>query len=737
MKTLLLFLALLAARSHAAVPFTVGVDPCQFSAGTPTPAIDPITARARVIVENNCTSCHGKGKTGGAGMFNDILDVNELIKDAWIIPGDAAGSTLFKAVDTDKMPKGPPPKKLSVADKKTLADWINIRKAEDWNATVSPLPAGFVAYEDELACMVYDATKLDQHKRGDARNYEYFQLTPQWNSGDAVRFQNLGMALDIALVSTSINFTKRTAAIHPFNAEKVDPDGVIRRIFAPTANRDIKEDFDIKLLVDGNYPFQINYFNGTYKSRTTRERIKLLEDELARLTGRRQSFVRADFAVNEIYNRNYTAFLGIDKKRQKLQDIEKILGVNAFQQIFDLEVQRSCYKQSGVSLNNRCVDFFESRYTLGGGLTDTTYTRTYDVLNENDRRNFFAFVLGPDGQQFENFKANATNTFLHDAGEAIGINPAGEQIYLVALADGTLIDEADTAIVFNPQNVHPFLGTRAGAITTGVGCRGCHAAGYNTFTDQALAVAKSNGGLSANEFNIIKSIFPEQAVWDANFTAFNTAFAAVHAVYIKDPATLAYAGEPATASVRQFNDYLTVKEAASELNVSESDFQTGCLDKEDAIARALSLTGRYGKVTRAGFIDQFGIIVDKCGYGQQVKFVIKKGGGAKPPVVPPIKKRLDCDYSFQNNSSYRVQFVVDWFVTPALSSSNSFVILPGESSQVFHFGPSDVEGELREFKYATRGPSGWGSTLTSLKGGHISGCRVFEFSDNGSKPSIH
>lgn len=717
MKNLLLAIMLVSrlALGQIAIPY----DACDFSLGTPTAPVDPKAEKARQIVETNCFKCHS-GPGAGTGGIADMADLKSLISDGFVVPNNSAGSPIYDAVKTDRMPKGPAKVKLSADDKEAIKAWID-EGAKSWDPEEPPpLPAGFIQYEHELACMLQDAYKLDEKKRGDAANYEWFLLTNIYNTGDKTKFQNLGWALDIALNSTAINLSKNKAAANPFNASKVDKDGIIRRVFAPQAVKDAVKDFDDRLLVDAQYPFRILYQKGTYKPRRIREQIDLMEKELERLTGRVQPWVRADFALNEIYNKQYYEFIGIDDKRQKQDDIEKIFGVDANQAIFNLEVDSLAAHVSGVANNNRIMHRYDAQYTIGGNDVYTSFWKTFDVINEIDRRNFFAFPLGPQGVRFDNFKTDLLFDF--DAGESIVGMPNGEMLFLVSLSNGKLIREADTTVVYNPGNVHPFIGSRPTAITTGVGCRGCHAGGMNRIVDQGLSYAVGNTAISAEEYNVIKQIYPVQKVWDTAFASFSASFQTAVGQYVKSPVALVSATEPATQATRTFLDYLALKDAAGELNVTEADLQS-CLDKEDDIARAINLTGQYGKVSRDGFNAQFGNIAQKCGYGVQVKF--KKVG----PPPPPIHR--DCNYKFKNNSSYRVQYRMDF----GKFGSTSVLLFPGDDKTFTFINEDSVEGDIEDFEYATKEYSGWGSNKL-LKGGHISGCRDYEFYDNGGKPGI-
>ncbi len=695
-----------------------GIDYCDLTVGKITP-VDPVALAAKNIVAASCTGCHGKGATGGAGTFTDILDVDELKRNKFVDLANPKASRIFDAVNTDRMPKAGA--KLKLADKAAILAWITAG-APDWTDPGTPLPTTFVGYEQELQCILQDARKIDKKKRGDARNYEWFTLSNVSNSGDKAKFENLGWALDIALNSTAINIQRNQAAVQQFNAYKLDPNGIIRAIFLPNVVKNAN-DFDLILLPD--YLFAIDFSKGNYFDRQTRDDISDLEFELKRLTGRDRPYLRADFVVQEIMIKKYYEFLGIDDKKQNLVDIEKAFGVNADKAVGDLEIDSLVAHRSGVSLFNRTIHRYDSVYTIGGANTSTSYWKTFDVLNEVNTRNFFAFPLGPRGVKFDFF---TDKFFDFDAGEQIWQMPNGFQLYGVANAKGQLLREADTRVAFNAHRVHPAFSVNGtpGAIVTGGGCIECHSGGVNFITDQLLTYAGTASGITAAEYNAIKQIFPSQAKWNTNFTNYNVVYQTAHTNVVKNPVTRTSSGEPLTLAIATFLDYLTVADAAGEFNMSQQDFLS-CLSHEPGISRAIGLTSA-GQVTRDGLDDQFDEIVIACGLGKQILFKVGKG-----PVVPPPKKK-DCDYAIVNNSNYRVSFITDF----GKWGANSVLLFPGERKDFTFVGEFDsgVTGVANQISYSLRNSGSYGPACNSNDSYALSGCREFQFLESSGRPQL-
>ena len=88
-----------------------------------------------------------------------------------------------------------------------------------------------------------------------------------------------------------------------------------------------------------------------------------------------------------------------------------------------------------------------------------------------DRRNVFAFPLGPGGL--------AENPFQHAGGEAIFALPNGLHAYYLANADNARLDKGPIAIVSDPKRPDR-------AVEAGVSCMSCHVTGILPKADQVL-----------------------------------------------------------------------------------------------------------------------------------------------------------------------------------------------------------------------------------------------------------
>jgi hypothetical protein len=702
-----LFLALLLAIPAQSQVSGPGIDYCDFG-GAPVPVVSPLATQMKGIVQAKCASCHSGGKVNGG--IPDILVKKNL--DSLINLADPPASKLYDVVKTDYMPLGKT--KLTLPEKGVFLEWIKAG-AEDWDDVSPVLPSGFVSYEQILACVLQDVRNIEYSRAGDSADYEYFDLSNAYNSGDPEKFKNLGYALDGALNKTAANFSEGTANARTYNSRPVDKAGIIRAVFAPEANKDARKDFDQRLLVDGKYPFKIDFTKGNYKTRQQRDDIAFLESEITRLTGRALPYVRADFAIDQIMLKQYYEFLGIDIKRQKQLDIEKVVGVDSARQIFNLEVRALGSERSGVGNFNRIIHQYHSIYSLGGSTTRTSLWKTFDVDSELGRKNLLAFPLGPEGSKFDNFQTD--NLFEFVAGESIGQLPNGEMFFLVSLANGQFLREADSKVVFDRDRVKPFFGSAPGVIVNGGGCVSCHAGGMNYLSDQVSAISRSLAGINADELNAIEAIYPQQSYWDVAFKTFSTSFQKAHASYSPDPLTRVGSSEPITKALSVFLDLVSIKDAAGEFNVTEESL-VKCLEHLPAVARAVKFSG--SSVTRDGLNDQFDEIAQGCGYGRQVVFF-----KAKPP------GKRDCIYGFTNHSDYRVGFIADF----GSLGATSVLLFPSETKNFTFKDSGDIEGQISDVRYAAKELGSWGGDK-SLNGGKITGCRAYEFYNGSGRPQI-
>lgn len=102
----------------------VGIEPDLGSVGGSfdDSIIDPnLQANALEILEVNCAGCHGHN-SGIAGIYG-LNDLNHMIREGYIVPGNINASSLYQSIraDTGTMPLGQP---MSQDKIDVIRDWI-------------------------------------------------------------------------------------------------------------------------------------------------------------------------------------------------------------------------------------------------------------------------------------------------------------------------------------------------------------------------------------------------------------------------------------------------------------------------------------------------------------------------------------------------------------------------------------------------------------------------------------
>src|SRR5262249_31789207 len=109
-----------------------------------------------------------------------------------------------------------------------------------------------------------------------------------------------------------------------------------------------------------------------------------------------------------------------------------------------------------------------------------------------DRRNIFAYPLGPAGRE---------NTFQHAGGEIIYSLPNGLHGFLLVNALGTRLDKAPGQIVSDPKRPDRLGGT-------GISCMACHVRGINLKDDQVSDhLAKNPKAFTETDAELIRALY--------------------------------------------------------------------------------------------------------------------------------------------------------------------------------------------------------------------------------------
>jgi serine/threonine-protein kinase len=439
-------------------------------ASTPPPAVAAAPAesgpaqKAAEVLTKYCYRCHGENGSKEGG-FSYVLDQSQLLARKKVLPGDAAGSKLFKKVKRKEMP---PPDE--VTDPNLLPTDADVAALEKWiQAGAPPFPAATKAVRGGFITTKEMLTAIRDHLRNKVRSEDrpfqrYYSLTHLYNNPKVPPEK---LPLYRAALSKLVNsLSWGEAMVLP---TQVDAEGTIYAVDL----RRLGWDGKLWQSVLEVYPYGMTY------DTDADEGMRDLAKELAFLSGTPLPYLRADwFVATASRPPLYHTLLRLPNNAR---DIETFLGVDLERHFQNNTLVRAGFVKSGVSNNNRLVERHDARYGA--------YWRSYDFKSNEGTSNLLKFPLGP---------SFAGNSFLKQAfeqagGELIWNLPNGLQGYL-------LIDAKDKRIEKGPPDVVSDLSQSSGTteIVTGLSCMGCHKQGMisdgwrdevrasRTVTDQAL-----------------------------------------------------------------------------------------------------------------------------------------------------------------------------------------------------------------------------------------------------------
>src|SRR5437879_125628 len=94
---------------------------------------------ARAVIEAKCLSCHGASRMSDLDLRQTETILKGGKRGAAVVPGNAEGSLLYKAVRREGELQMPPGKAaLTAAEVNTLRDWINAGARSTGSATAAP-----------------------------------------------------------------------------------------------------------------------------------------------------------------------------------------------------------------------------------------------------------------------------------------------------------------------------------------------------------------------------------------------------------------------------------------------------------------------------------------------------------------------------------------------------------------------------------------------------------------------
>ena len=172
----------------------------------------------------------------------------------------------------------------------------------------------------------------------------------------------------------------------------------------------------------------------------------------------------------------YHSMLGVPDTDSGLEDM---LRVKVQANIEQEQAIRAAFNRSGVSQNNRLIEWHKSPYG--------SYWKSYDFGGNTGKQNLFERPLGP---------GTKSDYFQHDGGELIFTLPNGLQGYLLVDGRGRRIDHGPISIVSDPKRPDK-------TVTNGVSCMSCHYTGVIPKRDEVGDAVRANRAAYADAEDIL------------------------------------------------------------------------------------------------------------------------------------------------------------------------------------------------------------------------------------------
>jgi hypothetical protein len=539
-----------------------------------------LARQARSVLVANCYRCHGR-EGANEGGFSYILDRERLLVRHKIVPGQPGKSRLFRRVKSGDMPPEDEKPRPSEADVAVLRQWIEAG-APDFNA-VKPQrrPISLADMVDRIRLDLEAARERDRHY------LRYFTLTHLYNAGwSEDELESYRVAL--AKLVNSLSWGRRV--VRPVAA---DESKTILRIDL----RDYKWSPKIWDAILSTYPYGV--------ALTTRA-----AGQSAEATGCRLPYVRGDWFVAAAARPPlYHDLLQVPASDREL---ERLLRLDAEEDITQERVARAGFNGSGVSRSNRLIERHESSYGA--------YWKSYDFAGSAARKNLFAHPLGPTGP----------DGFEHDGGEIIFTLPSGLQGYMLVDGKGNRIDRGPTAIVSDPKQPDR-------AVVNGLSCMSCHVQGMIPKADQVReSVLKNPRAFSKKEADTILALYPPREEFDklleGDRERFGRAVAATGGRVDRDGRVIG--SDPVVNLALLFEREVDRGLLAAELGVKEEALLRA-LDESPELARSLgSLKVEGGTVQRQEVVVVFEILVRQLKIGVFISRVtVDRGSDSAPAAV--------------------------------------------------------------------------------------------------------
>ena len=495
----------------------------------------PVETAAYGVLEKHCARCHQEGAlkeglNGPKSGFGHVLDLRRLAEDTdYIRQGEPAASKLYNVIGQYAFPSMPD----DCLEEACFPKGDEITQIENWitdlaNQEAEPRP--FVSFQTLHQAAYADLQTVPTNRWDRVR---YLSIRPLHNDTTISDENLMGYRAATVKLLNALSWNPQ-----PYKFVAVDDDEVLFRIFLP----DLNWGADTWGLLEQTYPYGL-----------TGETDPNLR-QLTHATNARVPVIRADWFVAAASAAPlYYDMLGLP---DTVSGLEALLDLDIIGNIVNEQVIRGGFQDSGVSTNNRMIE----RHPLNTGF----FWTSYDFAGSKGRQSFFEYPLGPKAAYGPDL------AFEHDGGESIFTLPNGFHAYYLNTADGSRLDVGPTQIVRDDDYAE---GT--GEVVNGISCISCHSKGMRFRDDQVRDSAMGNLSFSAEDRQLIASLYPGKDIVNDQLTADAAQFASALAAAGIDVAQQAGGLEPVRGTfVYHFDGYIDFPRAASELGLTMDEFRS-------------------------------------------------------------------------------------------------------------------------------------------------------------------
>jgi hypothetical protein len=518
---------------------------------------NPELAAVTTILASNCGQCHGPALTPAqaqAGM-NFITDLDRLAEEGKLVPLDSRNSLIIQKMRDGEMPPGSLDK-VPTADINRVADYIdNVDYWPDVGPVVSCLDSGQQIDFDLLFQAIND--DLSGEDADDQVNFRYLSLTNRYNAGVCNDTQ---MDRDRHALIKMVNSLSTASSIEePISVDVENTDGDVEQ--GLLFRIDLRDyEWDEAVVIEGEN------FNDKWEAIAALNPYAVAfvgddADDAVQDTGTAFPFMYAD-SVNDTatIGNTYYALIDVDVAQTLDDYVLNVLGIDQVANLDDEELIRAGTSNSRLSRQDMVAERHEIEVRAGA------YWQRFDFDDNVGNESIFEDPFG-----------------FEEAGrEAIFTLENGLFGYIIADADGNILEDSDILLDFNQNNFR---------VTTSTSCHGCHNAGLIAFPDQVREFTLENAvslQLNSDEVEAIREVYPTSQQFAEKIADDTESF------YLRalTQANLPVSGaDPISRVFQRFDLDLEIQDVAGDLGVTPDQLRNDINELDEQVQVVDSASG--------------------------------------------------------------------------------------------------------------------------------------------------